>query len=189
MLLMQNQHTVDALEMHNIGSNVVCRMIDLTFQYGLAPHSALSFALIAQLYVSRRNDVESGFRFAQLSVSLLKRLDAAQLSPRVCLYANMALHWRQPLSFMVDDQIEGYQSGIRNGDINAAVMDITGYGIAYFYAGLHLGPCAADMEKFCFLIYSYGQKMFVLANAPLYQCILNLVGQSPNILYMSSGKA
>jgi hypothetical protein len=76
---------------------------------------------------------------------------------------------------------------MRSGDLNAATKNITLYGMSYFYSGLPLGEFVADIERFCMLMHNYGQKMMVLANVPVYQCVLNLTGQSANILDMASG--
>jgi hypothetical protein len=35
----------------------------------------------------------------------------------------------------------------------------------------------------------YGQKTMLLANVPVYQCVLNLTGQSDQVINISHGKA
>ena len=73
------------------------------------------------------------------------------------------------------------------------LQNVVGYGVAYFYSGLPLDSFVRDEKKFCALMDDYNQKMnqkiMLFANFPLYQCILNLTGQSENILEMSNGKA
>jgi len=115
--------TVDQMGRGNFLIVLICRMIQLTFAYGLAPYSALmAFALTSQLYVSSRNDVDAGFRFARLSIALLEKLDASHTSARVLLHSGFALHWREPLSITVDYWIDAHRRGMRNGDLNAAVQ-------------------------------------------------------------------
>lgn len=181
--------TVDTLGMHNLTSTLICRITALTFQYGLAPYSALGFAMVAQLNVSKKHDIDSGFRFAQLAVSLAERFNDPQLSSRVYLHSGIVLHWRQPLSMTVDYWIDAHKEGMHNGDISTAVHCITRYGIAYFYSGLPIGPFVSDIGNFCTLMFKYGQTMFLLSNVPLYQCVLNLTGQTDDILDMASGTA
>jgi predicted ATPase len=101
---------------------LICRMVQITFEYGLAPYSALAFAMTSQLYVASRDDVDAGFRFARLSVALLEKLDARQTSAKVLLYSQFAMHWREPLSITVDQWIDGYHRGMRNGDLNSAAQ-------------------------------------------------------------------
>jgi len=61
--------------------------------------------------------------------------------------------------------------------------------VAYYYSGLPLGPFVNDLENFCSLMDDYGQKTMLLANVPVYQCVLNLTGLSDDILDFSRGKA
>jgi hypothetical protein len=69
------------------------------------------------------------------------------------------------------------------------VQNITGYGVAYFYSGLPLDPFVNDLENFCSLMNDYGQKTMLLANVPLFQTVLNLTGQSEQVINISNGKA
>jgi hypothetical protein len=115
--------TLDQVGRWDIITWFICRMIRLTFDFGLAPYSALAFALAAQLFVaSDQNDVEAGCRFAKLSMELLQKQDCGRTSARVSLHSGFALHWREPLSIIVDYWIDGHQRGMRDGDINAAVQ-------------------------------------------------------------------
>lgn len=188
-VLCEMKVVVDNLGMYNLTSHVISRVIDLTLQYGLAPYSALGFALASHIYVSENNDIDSGFRFARIAASLVDVLHAPRLQSRVLLYSGFAFHWRRPLSNTLDYWIDAYQKGMRAGDLNAATKNITLYGLSYFYSGLPLEAFVADIENFCMLMYEYGQKMMVLANVPVYQCVLNLTGQSSNVLDMANGKA
>jgi hypothetical protein len=89
-------------------------MIDLTFQHGLSPYSALGFALTSNQHLSKKADVDSAERFARLAVAILDRVDGQRLNSKVCSHAGFALHWRQPLSQTVDFWVNAYQHGMRN---------------------------------------------------------------------------
>jgi len=121
---MQNEHkaaaiqvmsdmmmTLDQLGRFDLITFLICRMIWLTFEFGLAPYSALAFALASQLFVASQSDVTTGCRFAKLSVALLEILDAGRTRARVFLHSGFALHWREPLSIIVDCWIDAHKQG------------------------------------------------------------------------------
>ena len=112
---------VSNIERCNLSIVLPCRMIHLTFEYGLAQYSALAFALTSQMYLAK-NEVDAAFRCARLSVTLLEDRDAARTSSRVCVHAGFALHWREPLSIAVDFWIDAHRRGMKDGDLNAAAQ-------------------------------------------------------------------
>ncbi len=131
---MQNQHKaaaiqvmcdmmfpVDQIGRWNLITFLICRMLRITFEHGLAPYSALAFALASQLFVASQNDIDSGCRFAKLSVDMLKKVDDS-CAARVFMHSGFALHWREPLSIIVDYWIDAHERGMRSGDLNAAVQ-------------------------------------------------------------------
>jgi hypothetical protein len=66
MLVSEMILTVENLDIYYSAIlNVVCHVIDLTFEHGLSPYSALGFAfLISNQYLSKKIDVDSAERFA-----------------------------------------------------------------------------------------------------------------------------
>lgn len=112
--------TLDQMEKSNLSSVITCRMIELTFQNGLAPYGPLAFAITSQLYISQHNDLESSLRFARLAMALMDEMDAGHVDARVMFNFSFVLHWREPLSITVDYWLDAYKRGMRNGDLNAA---------------------------------------------------------------------
>ena len=112
---------VDQMGRWNLITFLICRMLLLTFAHGLAPYSALAFALASQLCVASQNDVDSGCRFAKLSVDMLEKVDGS-CAAKVFMHSGFALHWREPLSIIVEYWIDAYERGMRSGDLNAAVQ-------------------------------------------------------------------
>ena len=112
---------VDQMGRWNLITFLICRMLRITFEHGLAPYSALAFALASQLFVASQNDIDSGCRFAKLSVDMLKKVDDS-CAARVFMHSGFALHWREPLSIIVDYWIDAHERGMRSGDLNAAVQ-------------------------------------------------------------------
>jgi hypothetical protein len=111
---------LDQMEKSNLSSVITCRMIELTFQNGLAPYGPLAFAITSQLYISQHNDLESSLRFARLAMALMDEMDAGHVDARVMFNFSFVLHWREPLSITVDYWLDAYKRGMRNGDLNAA---------------------------------------------------------------------
>jgi predicted ATPase len=175
---------------HNLTCVLISRMLLLTLDVGLAPHSALACAINAQLFVSERMDVDIAFQMAKLALNLVHhRPDAAKTRSGAMLYSYNNFHWREPLSMITDRYIETFQVGMREGDLHNAFQSIIAYCFTYFYSGLPLDPLLNDVMNFNRLMFEYGHKFFLLINVPIHQCILNLTGQSEDILNLDEGTA
>jgi hypothetical protein len=90
---------------------------------------------------------------------------------------------------ITDRYIDTYQVGMREGDLHNAFQSIIAYCFSYFYSGLPLDPLLNDVTNFNRLMFEYGHKFFLLINVPIHQCILNLTGQSEDILSLDEGTA
>jgi hypothetical protein len=85
--------------------------------------------------------------------------------------------------------IKGNEYCMAAGTITFACHCSTLYSIYFFYSGLPLGPLLKDVEKFCCLFLEYGQLPNFQVLAPLWQCLLNLTGNSKDPANMEAGVA
>lgn len=99
----------------NLSIVCLCRMIELTMQYGLSPHSAVAFAQIS-MYFMRQRDMENACRFSFLTKEMLAKSQDQYYRTRALFFANMARQLREPYSHLLDSCMEGYRTGIKAGD-------------------------------------------------------------------------
>lgn len=175
------------LGMHNLMTVLVSRIILVTLEHGVAPYSAIGFAMSAQLFVTLRMDLDLASELSEIALALSD--SGCKCRAGAMLYSYNNFHWRQQLGKVNDGYLETYRTGMRNGDLHTAFQSVVAYSFTYFYSGLPLGPLLSDLTKFNNLMMEYGHKFFLLINVPIHQCVLNLTGKSNDILDLYGGVA
>ena len=149
----------------------------LTLKYGATNASPLAFAYYASLLVSKE-DIDGGYQFGKLSLELLKQNDTEEFTSRTILVANfLSLHWKDPLRETLERLMKGYTVGMMNGDIEMAFTNAGLYQTHYYYCGLPLNTGVKDLSQFIKQMKEYGQHKELSQYKPLWQTMLNLMGQ------------
>ena len=94
------------------------------------------------------------------------------------------LHWRIPFHDSLDPLLEGYTSGIENGDYEAGFMAMQAYMMMAIFSGAPLIDLEQKMRQYCMLISELDHKIQLYLSLPYWQLCLNLLGlsNSPTIL-------
>ncbi|MEJ6480830.1 AAA family ATPase [Nostoc punctiforme UO1] len=107
---------------------VVLKMVDLLIEYGnmmLAPFAYAAYGIILCGVVL---DIEAGYKFGQLALSLLDRLDAKPIQARsLFAVSNQINVWKTHLKHSLKPLQDCYQVGIEQGD-----FEFAGYAAMYF---------------------------------------------------------
>lgn len=171
----------------SLGSN----MLRITVKHGISDFSAETFAVIGA-YMTSRGDIKQGHRFGTIGENLLQRCkkNRKYLKGRTYTWiASSTKWWREPILLSLDILIAGYELCMASGSIELACRAYVLYSTYFFDCGFPLGPLLADLEKFTFLLLEYEQAVPFLAITPLWQCLLNLMGESSDPLDMEAGAA
>jgi predicted ATPase len=70
--------------------------VNLSVQYGNAPESTYGYVMYGAMHCSRLNDIEAGYRFGRLAVTLLQHLHAPRLQAKTIFgFHNHLSHWKE----------------------------------------------------------------------------------------------
>lgn len=168
---------------------VISRMAHITVKYGLSKFTPEAIACIGA-FLSSRGLIEDGFRFGSLAETFLGRspFNQRELKGRCFVYiAACTKWWAKPLPLSLDLFIKGNEYCMASGCPTFVGHCHILYSIYFFYSGLPLLPLLKDVESFCNLFLEYHQYPAYQVLTPLWQCLLNLCGESKDPGNMETG--
>jgi len=157
------------------------RLVLLSIQKGNAPESPYLYASYAALLCGRGREIEVGYRFGRVAVTLLAKSPKTKCFARTHQLLNaMVWHFKEPLRTTLPALAQAYQSGLETGD-----FEFAGYGAVFYVGHAYLGGC--PLEELAEEIASYQAGMRQIRAdlglrllATRQQAVLNLLGRSDN---------
>jgi len=174
---------------HLLHYAIVSRMNKITLEHGLSKWSPKSFALSGQHFTANHNDFKEGYRYAQLALILLGDYETSKRGGSVVFHVAIIKACIEPATSCLDLLLSGYRISMEAGHINFAVTNIFNYCWTFFYSGLPFEPLLQDIEQFSSQMLDYKRHYWFLMILPLWQCLLNLSGQSDDCSNMEVGNA
>ncbi|BAZ36821.1 serine/threonine protein kinase with two-component sensor domain (plasmid) [Calothrix sp. NIES-4101] len=93
-------------------------MVRLSVKYGNSIYSTYAYSGYGAVLCDKFGDINLGYRFAQLGIQLISKLNAYSLKAKVyMLYNAMVKHFKDHISQTLPELTEGMQSGIETGDL------------------------------------------------------------------------
>ena len=151
-------------------------LVELTLEHGNAPESAVGYVQYGMLCCSVLGDYEAGQRFAELAVTIVDRLDARWILPRVELMAGLIRPWSGPLQATCAPLREAYRQGMDNGDPEWAGHCIQVYGLHALFGGSELPALLEEMNAHVDALARAGQQSSVVWINTFRQMMRNLLG-------------
>ncbi|CAB9513683.1 Protein tyrosine kinase [Seminavis robusta] len=171
---------------------VTSQMFQITAKYGYCRYTPEVFAVVGA-YLSSRGQIKEGLRFAALAEKLLEYPYYSrnqEIKGRAYVYiAAFTKWWVLPIPKSLDLLIAGNENCMASGCIPYACHSQILYSTNFFYSGLPTESLLHNVENFCTLMLEYKQERAFLVLTPLWQCLLNLAGQSLDPLDMKAGYA
>ena len=155
------------------------KMVYLSVKYGNASESASGYAGYGTILCGVIGDIDSGYQFGKLALSLLDKFNAKELKAKTFLVVNdLIRHWKEHLSETLQPLLEAYQSGLETGDLEFAALSAN----AHFYHSYFIGQELRQLER---EIATYGETIAQLKQETTLhlfqiwrQTILTLLGQT-----------
>ncbi|AUT01740.1 hypothetical protein CLI64_15850 [Nostoc sp. CENA543] len=157
---------------------LIFKQVELSIQSGNSPVSVFAYGDYGVILSGLMGDIENGYEFGELALSLRERLQLKSFKPRT-LYIVYAFikHWKIPLSETVLGLHETYRSALETGDIEVACLSAAiscGYG---FYLGQELTELNQMINIYYPTIKNYKHSTSRLEHDIQQQAVLNLLGQ------------
>ena len=160
---------------------IVLSMVNLSIKYGHGTWSAFSYAAYGLILCGVAQDIELGYKFGKLSLSLAKRLNAKRGNTRAFeVLGGHVIHWKEHFRETLPIVTEGYQTGVETGEFEFASF------CAFFICdhSYFIGHELTELEQ---KMATYGNAISQMRRenpfnwvAMFRQAVLNLLGQSKN---------
>ncbi|RCJ32896.1 serine/threonine protein kinase [Nostoc minutum NIES-26] len=158
---------------------VVCKQVNLSVQYGNASGSAIGYAFYGFLLCGVVGDIEQGYQFGQLALSLRLKLNAKEI--RTNQIANLLiLHWKEHVNNILESYRSVYFSGLEVGDLEYASCSLFQYCYQSYVAGKQLTYVEREMATYWDAINKIKQKTALNYHEIHWQAVLNLLGKAEN---------
>ena len=96
---------------------LVFRMVNFSVKHGNAPESPFSYALYGLILCGVVGDINTGYRFGRLALSVLEQSKAKQFRARTTQMVNaFIIHWKEHARETLAPFSDAFQSALDTGD-------------------------------------------------------------------------
>lgn len=164
---------------------LVVHQVQLSVTRGNTALSCLAYALYG-IVLCGRGEIERGYQFGQLALTLLERLDARPLQAGVThLLILFVKHWKEPVQTHLPQSLAMYRLGLETGDFLYAAYSAHVYCAYALCSGQELTRLAPELDHYNGAIRELQQESALCLNQIVQQACLNLLGQADNPTILS----
>jgi predicted ATPase/signal transduction histidine kinase len=157
----------------------ICKQVHLSVEYGNASVSPFAYANYGFLLCGIVGDIDSGYQFGQLALSLLSRLNAQEIKAKTPFIVNIFIrHCKEHLRETLEPLVSVYSSGLETGDLEFGAFGLLLYSYFAYYSGKELTALETTMANYRNAIYKLKQETALNFHEIYWQAVLNLLGKS-----------
>jgi predicted ATPase len=160
-------------------------MVSLSLQFGNAPASTIGYVGYGIVLSGSFGEVEKGYRFGRVALSLLNQLNWRQFKCLTLLwFCCFIQHRQEALRATIPTAKEGYFVGMETGDFLNAGYSISCYLYNNFFSGVDLDDWEAEIENYCVALATvkqYSPMVYVKMAQQTVQNLREIVNQ-PDLL-------
>ncbi|MBI5249577.1 MAG: AAA family ATPase [Desulfomonile tiedjei] len=158
---------------------LIANSVNLSVKFGNAPESALAYATYGMLLCGIVGDIDAGYRFGQMALSLLERFSTSGLKVNTLEIVHFFVKpWKEHYGKQLKPLFEAYKSGLECGGFEEAAHCAYMYCSGLFRVGRVLPELAKEMAYFCDSIRKIKHESALRLLVIFRQAVLNLMGQS-----------
>jgi len=160
---------------------IVCKRVNLSVNYGSNTWSPHSYVAYGSVLCGVVQDIELGYKFGQLALSLAERLHSKKGNSKTLMFSSFhILHWKVHLRISITFLVDAYQNAVETGDFESA--GYTAYFVCHnsFFAGEKLTQLEQKTATYSKAINQIRRESPSNWLAILWQTILNLLNRSEN---------
>ncbi|BAY25803.1 multi-sensor signal transduction multi-kinase [Calothrix sp. NIES-2100] len=156
---------------------IVLKQINLSRKHGNAPLSAFAYVLYGMILCNAVKDIESGYNFGKLALSLLTKCNAREVQAKVMEVFNGGIrHWKEHPREILKPLLETYSVGLETGDLEFAAIAIQFYSLSCYFIGRELTGLEREIITYSNAIGKIKQERAFKWNEIYRQSVLNLLG-------------
>ena len=160
----------------------ILRRVNLMIQYGNTPMAADVYVSFGASLCGALGDLDLGYRFGKLALSLSERPEARSKRSYVCFFFSVFIgHWKESLQDTLPILMEAYHAGLETGDFEYAARALFLYSYGLYMTGRPLEAAEAEIIPYHHIV-KHQFKHGVVANMiEIYQqAVANLIGRTPD---------
>ncbi|HEY9640865.1 MAG TPA: ATP-binding protein, partial [Coleofasciculaceae cyanobacterium] len=164
---------------------VVCQQVNLSVQHGNASVSPFAYALYGFLLCAVVGDIEQGYEFGQLALTLLSKWNAKEISIKTHHVVHVLVqHWKEHVKNTLEPFQSNYANGLEIGDLEYAGYSAFEYCSHAYFIGHPLARVEREMASYWDAIDKIKQETALHFLEIHWQAVLNLIGrtQTPWVL-------
>ncbi|MEG5032472.1 AAA family ATPase [Microcoleus sp. AT3-D2] len=124
-------------------------MVSLSLSFGNAPASSVGYAIHGMALCGFLGEVEKGYAFGRLALSLLDRFKAREFKPVILLlFGALIQHHQESLRATIPTLKDGYTAGMETGHFIDAGCCISIYFDANFFGGVELDTWETEIVSY-----------------------------------------
>jgi predicted ATPase/tRNA A-37 threonylcarbamoyl transferase component Bud32 len=133
----------------NLMPLLVFKQVSLSIEHGNASVSPFAYAFYGLILCGTVGDIETGYQFGQLALSLLSHPKTHSLRARTLLIVNnFTIHWKELVRDTSQPLLEAYQSGLETGDLEFAAYCVHCYCFQSYAVGKELVEVEREMTTY-----------------------------------------
>ncbi|MEG4233653.1 ATP-binding sensor histidine kinase [Microcoleus sp. Pol11C3] len=158
-----------------------CKQVQLSVQHGNASVSPFAYANYGFLLCAVVEDMDSGYQFGQLALTLLSKLNSQEIKAKTACVVNLFIrHCKEHLRETLEPLVSAYSSGMETGDLEFAAYNLFQYSCSAYYSGKELTVLEREIARNRDAIDKIQQNKTLNYIEIYWQAILNMLGKSKN---------
>jgi GAF domain-containing protein len=163
----------------NLFPLVILRTVNLSVKHGNSPISAFSYAGYGHILCGVVGDINTGYQFGNLALSLLERFNAKEFSTGPLLTINAFItHRKEHLKKTLSPLLDAYQHGLETGALELGAYCLAFHVYHLFFSGQELAGIEREMAKYIEALGQIKQENSANYMALCRQAVLNLLGRA-----------
>ncbi|MEH2138100.1 ATP-binding sensor histidine kinase [Nostoc sp.] len=156
---------------------IVLKQINLSLRYGNAPLSAFAYVLYGTILCSEKGDIQSGYHYGKLALSLVAKYNAKEVEAKVMEVFHAGIrHWKEHPKETLNPLLEAYSLAMETGCLEFAALDIQSYCFSSYSIGRELTGLEREMANYSNVLNQIKQERAFNWNCIYQQSVLNLLG-------------
>ncbi|MBN3925586.1 ATP-binding sensor histidine kinase [Nostoc sp. NMS4] len=156
---------------------IVLKQINLSLKYGNAPLSAFAYVLYGTILCSEKGDIQSGYDFGKLALSLVAKYNAKEVEAKVMVVFHGGIrHWKEHPNEILNSILDAYSLVMETGDLEFAASALQSYCFCSYSIGRELTGLEREIANYSNALKQIKQERAFNWNCIYQQSVLNLLG-------------
>ncbi|MEH2056589.1 MAG: AAA family ATPase [Nostoc sp.] len=159
-------------------------MVRLSLQFGNTPASTVGYAIHGMVLCAFLSEVETGYKFGLLTLSLLEKLNERGICLPLSLFGAFIQHRQQSFLATLSTMKDSYTNGMETGNFLYAGYSIQCHAYIALFAGVNLNTLSAELAPYSVVLTQAKQNAACILLDTVRQVVENLreTGSQPHRL-------